>query len=248
MNQSRKEPPVPTGTSVQSARPAAGVAGGIGLPASLRENDPDSGAGGRDDHPNSVVTRPKRRSWPPKVRTAAAVIATAGLILLAASCGAGPSSTASGDSSSAGGATAHSTTSEKALLFARCVRSQGVSDFPDPDASGQFNKVTLAQLANSNPHYAAANHACQHLLPTPSVAERRNLAAQALEFSRCIRAHGVTDFPDPSSDGRIPDPSTRGIDQGSPRFQAANQACGRYRPPYMPSNAAYNAYARANGS
>ena len=45
----------------------------------------------------------------------------------------------------------------------------------------------------------------------------------------------------------IPDPASVGIDQGAPKFQAANQACGKYRPPYMPSNAAYNAYARTHG-
>jgi hypothetical protein len=46
---------------------------------------------------------------------------------------------------------------------------------------------------------------------------------------------------------RIPDPAAGGIDQGSPKFQAANQACGKYRPPYMPSNAEYNAYVRTHG-
>ena len=38
-----------------------------------------------------------------------------------------------------------------------------------------------------------------------------------------------------------------GINQGSPKFEAANQACGKYRPPYIPSNAAYNSYARTHG-
>jgi hypothetical protein len=56
-----------------------------------------------------------------------------------------------------------------------------------------------------------------------------------------MRNHGVKNFPDPGSDGRIPD--SFGIDQGSPKFEAANQACRRYRPPYIPSNAAYDAYA-----
>jgi hypothetical protein len=62
-----------------------------------------------------------------------------------------------------------------------------------------------------------------------------------------VRAHDVPNFPDPGRDGRIPDPATLGINQGSPKFEAANKACGKYRPPYMPSNAAYNAYARAHG-
>ncbi len=134
------------------------------------------------------------------------------------------------------------------LAFASCVRSRGVSNFPDPNSSGQFNKATLHQLADSNPRYQAATQGCRHLLPTASAAQQRQVAVQTLQFSHCMRTHGVTDFPDPSSDGRIPDPAITGIDQGSPQFEAANQACGRYRPPYMPSNAAYNAYVRTHGS
>jgi hypothetical protein len=75
----------------------------------------------------------------------------------------------------------------------------------------------------------------------------QRVRAEALEFAQCVRAHDVPNFPDPGRDGRIPDPATLGINQGSPEFEAANQACGKYRPPYMPSNAAYNAYARAHG-
>jgi hypothetical protein len=59
-----------------------------------------------------------------------------------------------------------------------------------------------------------------------------------------VRGHGVPNFPDPGSDGRIPDPATVGIDQASPKFEAANDACSRYRPPYFPSNAAYQTWAR----
>ncbi len=123
------------------------------------------------------------------------------------------------------------------------MRAHGVPSFPDPSGNGQFDKAALRQLATSNPRFAAAQRVCQHLLPVGSAAEQRQGAAQALQFSHCMRSHGVTRFPDPAGDGRIPDPATLGIDQGSPRFEAANQACGRYRPPYMPSNAAYNAYA-----
>ena len=68
--------------------------------------------------------------------------------------------------------------------------------------------------------------------------------SEQLKFAQCMRAHGVA-LPDPGSDGRIPDPGTVGLNQGSPSFEAANQACGKYRPPYMPSNAQYNAYVRS---
>ena len=41
------------------------------------------------------------------------------------------------------------------------------------------------------------------------------MRAQGLRFAQCMRTHGVT-LPDPDSSGRIPDPATVGINQGSP--------------------------------
>ncbi len=136
------------------------------------------------------------------------------------------------------------------------MRSNGVPNWPDPNSSGVFDKskLTSQQLGASSSRVQTAQRACSHLLPNggsgPSAAQVQEVKAQALEFSRCVRSHGVPNFPDPDSTGRIPDPATGGINQGSPKFQAANAACGKYRPPYMPSNSAYDAYARThpNGS
>jgi hypothetical protein len=125
-----------------------------------------------------------------------------------------------------------------------------VPKYPDPTSNGLV-KESLQQLGVSSSRFQSASSACNHLLPNggraPNPARVQQARAQALEYARCVRSHGVPNFPDPGSDGRIPDPATVGVDQGSPKFEAANQACGKYRPPYMPSNAAYNAYARTHG-
>jgi hypothetical protein len=133
------------------------------------------------------------------------------------------------------------------------MRSDGVPNWPDPNSSGVFDKskLTSQKLGASSSRVQAAQSACSHLLPNggrgPTPAQVQLIRAQALKFSQCVRAHGVPNFPDPDSSGRIPDPASAGIDQGSPKFEAANQACRAYRPPYMPSNSAYNAYARTHG-
>jgi hypothetical protein len=133
------------------------------------------------------------------------------------------------------------------------MRSNGVPNWPDPNSSGVFDKskLTSQQLGASSAKVQAAQSACSHLLPNggrgPSPAQVQLIRAQALRFSQCVRAHGVPNFPDPDSSGRIPDPASAGIDQGSPKFEAANQACRASRPPYMPSNSAFNAYARTHG-
>ena len=192
-------------------------------------------------------------------RTAAAIISTAGLALLAAACGSSPGSdvaqlgstaTQSTSTSTPSGSSAHQ---NDAVAFARCMRSHGVRNWPDPNSSGAFDKskLTTQQLGAGTSRVQAAQSACNHLLPNggsgPNAARVRQMRALGLQFAQCVRRHGVPSFPDPASDGRIPDPATVGIDQGSPKFKAANQACGKYRPPYMPSNAAYDEYARTHG-
>jgi hypothetical protein len=131
------------------------------------------------------------------------------------------------------------------------MRAHGVSRFPDPASGGAIPKVSLQQLGISASRFQSAQSACKHLLPNggsgPTPAEVEQVRAEGLRFSQCVRSHGVPRFPDPGSDGRIPDPGTVGINQGSPKFEAANQACRKDRPPYMPSNAAYNAYAATHG-
>jgi hypothetical protein len=187
--------------------------------------------------------------------SAAAIIAAAGLALLAAACGASKG----GQVARLGSTTTQNTSNPSAasapengaLAFSRCMRSNGVGHYPDPNSSGQLVKETPEQLGVSSSRFQSGQSACRHLLPNggsgPDAARVQQVKAQALRFSRCVRSHGVPNFPDPGSDGRIPDPATDGIDQGSPAFQAANQACRKYRPPYMPSNAAYNAYAGTHG-
>lgn len=135
------------------------------------------------------------------------------------------------------------------------MRANGVPRYPDPARAAQPPpKKSLAELGISSSRFQAAASTCGNLLPagyrTPDEAEVQRVSALSLAFARCVRRHGVPNFPDPDSSGRIPDPGTVGIDQGSPTFEAANTACGRYRPPYLPSNSAYDAWARthANGA
>jgi hypothetical protein len=173
----------------------------------------------------------------PAAEVGAAFVAAAGLALLATACG-GSSRNAEAQHGSA------------AVGFAECMRSSGVPRYPDPDSSA-VAKPSLQQLGVSSSRFDVAQSACRHLLPNggrpPNQAEQHQVRVEALSFSRCVRVHGVAGFPDPDSTGRIPDPGSVGIDQGSPVFEAANQACRQYRPPYMPSNSAYNAWARTHG-
>jgi len=99
------------------------------------------------------------------------------------------------------------------LKYAACVREHGVPNFPDPSANGGL-RVPVDQ---SSPAFAAAQARCHKLLPgggLPAAGAATHPSAQALasmlKTSRCMRRHGIYDFPDPTS--RIPSNlSRRGV-------------------------------------
>jgi hypothetical protein len=53
---------------------------------------------------------------------------------------------------------------------------------------------------------------------------------KALKYSACMRAHGVPNFPDPSSSGVIQFGSSSGINPASPQFRRAQASCQKYLP------------------
>jgi hypothetical protein len=100
------------------------------------------------------------------------------------------------------------------------MRSRGVPDFPDPQAGASNAKFPSAQqLGVSSSQLSTAENACQRLLPVGiddqfPPAEVPLLLRGMLPFSRCMRSHGVPNFPDPTvdSEGRPIFPlSTHGI-------------------------------------
>jgi hypothetical protein len=158
-------------------------------------------------------------------RPVAALIAAGALSLLTAACGGSPSSSSGGSS-----------TYDQARAFAQCVRTHGVPLWPEPESSGRFDKSKLTPhlLGAGSSQIAAAQHACRNLLPTYSAGSPQpHVVAQALRFSRCMRAHGATGFPDPKSNGAIVIPHAM---ESSPAYKAALSFCvHRYGVPPPPN-------------
>src|SRR5262249_60439694 len=55
-------------------------------------------------------------------------------------------------------------------------------------------------------------------------------SADPAAYSACMRRHGVPNFPDPDSQGRLLFNSGSGINPRSPQFRAAQRACQRLLP------------------
>lgn len=173
------------------------------------------------------------------LRPLAALGLVALISLISAGCGSNaPSETgaasSSGSDSSSGSAGTTSSAHEKGLKFARCMRDNGVSAFPDPDASGELTIDAIANGSSLDPNTAAfekAISACKDLQPAGFTGHKRSAQQQeyALTFAQCIRDNGVQDFPDPTPDGPLVDttriPSTE-RNGGMSSLNAAMQTCG----------------------
>ena len=115
-------------------------------------------------------------------------------------------------------------TYDQALVYARCIRSHGVSLWPQPESSGVFDKTKLTprRLGVGEVQIGTAQKACRSLAPAYSATVQPQVLAQALTFSRCMRAHGATNFPDPESNGAIVIPHAM---ESSPAYLAALNYC-----------------------
>ena len=124
---------------------------------------------------------------------------------------------------------------DEAAKFAECMRTNGVREFPDPDASGTLTIDGIANgssLDTSSAAFKQAIAACKDLQPPGFIGRKRTAQEQenALKFAQCIRDNGVRDFPDPTDDGplidtnRIPSAAGRG-GRDIPGLQEAMQKC-----------------------
>lgn len=163
-----------------------------------------------------------RGRWSP------AAVGLISLAVLSSGCG----SSAPADT---GGAGSGSTTSraQQAVKFAECMRSHGVSQFPDPGTSG---KLTIDAVANSSrldtssTAFTQAIGACKTLEPAGFTGGKRSSQQQqaALKFARCVRISGVPDFPDPLPNGPLVDTnriSSAAQPGGMSNLRAAMQKC-----------------------
>jgi hypothetical protein len=119
---------------------------------------------------------------------------------------------------------------EKAVKFSECMRANGVSDFPDPNASGEFPSYGVSV---SPAVWKKAGAACKALQPPGTFSAKLSPAQEsaALKFAQCIRENGVKDFPDPVNGQplvdttRIPSSNRPG---GMTILNAAMHKCGHF--------------------
>jgi hypothetical protein len=172
-----------------------------------------------------MTTHPKGCHVLMAMKCTAAMAAVLGFAVLAAGCG---GSNGSGSARSA-------STKAQFLAYSRCMRSHGVSDFPDPTtpAGGgvafSINGGPGSDLNSNNPTYKSANQTCRALLPAgvQSATGRSPKIAAEVRWARCMRSHGVPSFPDPNNQGAF---DSAKFNDTTPAFHTASKACTPLQP------------------
>jgi hypothetical protein len=205
--------------------------------------------------PNRI--HPERLTRLPRARLlAAAALLTGVLVTGCGGSSAGPSATVGGASApastaaaSGGEASSGSTaqaTGPSPLAFAKCMRANGVPNFPDPKPRGGAGFSIPAGTSSAAPAFRAAQAKCQRFMPLPGSGPGPNTGpsaytmAKLVKIAQCMRQHGVPQFPDPRTsmpsnasgfqeisnfDGAILlFPTT--INLQSPAYKRALTACG----------------------
>jgi hypothetical protein len=129
------------------------------------------------------------------------------------------------------------------IAFSKCMRANGVTNFPDPSGGGGLN-IAGTGINPQAPAFKSAQAACFKLLPGggPSTHATEQQIKEATETAVCMREHGVTGYPDPIVTAKPPainpsDYSTASYGNGifigipnsinvnSPAFEAAAKTC-----------------------
>jgi hypothetical protein len=108
------------------------------------------------------------------------------------------------------------------------MRTHGVPGFPDPSPSGNLLLRSQSGIKPDSPAFQSAQQACRSLMPNGGRPQPLSPARQqaALKYSACMRAHGLSSFPDPQfSGGGLRLRLGPGLNPSSPQFKAAQTAC-----------------------
>ncbi|MGO9958399.1 MAG: hypothetical protein ACLP50_20935 [Solirubrobacteraceae bacterium] len=117
------------------------------------------------------------------------------------------------------------------VAYAACLNKHGVQVEP-ARTGGLVWEAAPGVPGPRSPQALAAERDCKSLVPTgfyqpPSAAQISQNLALLLRFAKCMRAHGVPNMPDPTSQG-LRFSRSSGINPNSPAFLAAQKRCQRY--------------------
>ena len=158
---------------------------------------------------------------------ASTLLVAVGMAITVTACGSSSKSSGSSEAH----ATPYAQAQQDAVRFSACMRSHGVTNFPDPTTSPHEFKISLNPTVAQSPGFEPAFTACRHLLPGggphQGAARSQSQIAELVAFARCLRTHGFPSFPDPTSTGQLTHEmlAQAGINLNQPAVVQAADAC-----------------------
>jgi hypothetical protein len=151
------------------------------------------------------------------------VTGVAAVLFLLAGCGGNTSAT-----SAASQSPGKNDQKSAYLQFAQCMRKNGQPNFPDPiqDANGEWGFPASV----GKPVAPAACEADYRQMRSvnKSIAEQGSRVVnmeKLRDFAKCMRQHGLSDWPDPTADGLFPLPGRYAPPNGNRLIAAPLRAC-----------------------
>lgn len=121
---------------------------------------------------------------------------------------------------------------QQALDYAKCMRANGVPDFPDPQQQGGGVRQDVGKDLNK-PDLTKAEEACRDKMPQGDAGADGGAvdAAKLVEWTKCMRAK-LPNFPDPEVTGNTIKLtlSGTGIKVESAEFENTRRACESHFP------------------
>ena len=179
----------------------------------------------------------ERKSQFRRAAVLAAALVSAMLALTACGAGASPAVAHIGTGPLAATASAgqSGSSAEQGIAHSQCMRSHGVRGFPDPTPQGYVQLSTGDQINPDSPQFLEAQRICAKLAPAGAPGTQSHfdqLMTAMLKFAACMRAHEITNFPDPVPYGNggvellVPNGTGAGqVDQNTPQYARAASVC-----------------------
>lgn len=95
---------------------------------------------------------------------------------------------------------------------------------------GGAKAPSIASVGTTTSRATDTTNATGRTASSSSPPSRAQVQQSLLKYAQCMRAHGVPNFPDPSSGGGFQISPNSGIDPSSPSFKAAQATCEKYMP------------------
>jgi hypothetical protein len=99
-----------------------------------------------------------------------------------------------------------------------------------PGGGGVGIRQVAPASAVASPRFKAAQKACGRILPGPQNSGQQHQGPSKqvfLAFAKCLRGHGIADFPDPNAQGQLTLEmiAAAGVDLKAPSLQTAAKTC-----------------------